>query len=206
MSKQKPIRVRGTDAGKTPGNREKILATALRLFTAQGVDATPTAQISKEANISTGTLFHYFPDKNTLIDQLYLSIKKDLAEVFRTNDDETLPIKQRLNQCMWGYILWGVANPEKVRFLDQFYNSPSICDEVKCQASDDFVWMMELGKAAVREGLLRDLPCEFYKVMVARILNGIWSLIESGSSGLSQEEIIENGLEMLWNQDANSRS
>ena len=55
-----------------PGNREKILDTALRLFTLYGVDATPTSRISKEAGVSTGTLFHYFPDKDKLVGALYL--------------------------------------------------------------------------------------------------------------------------------------
>jgi AcrR family transcriptional regulator len=206
MSKQKSNTTQDEEAGKTSENRKKILATSLRLFTAQGVDATPTAQISKEAGLSTGTLFHYFPDKNNLVEQLYLSIKKEMAGVFRANDDETLPTKQRLEQSLRGYILWGMANPEKVRFLEQFYNSPSICDEGKCQACDDFAWLMKLGKTAIHEGLLRDLPCEFYMVMISRILDGILFLSESRSSGMSQEEIIENGIAMLWNRDTGSQS
>jgi AcrR family transcriptional regulator len=62
-----------------PGNREKILDTALWLFTQYGVDATPTSRISREAGVSTGTLFYYFPDKENLVGALYLSIKKEVA-------------------------------------------------------------------------------------------------------------------------------
>jgi AcrR family transcriptional regulator len=200
MSPWKTCKSTDGPVGNTSGNREKILVTALRLFTTQGVDGTPTAQISKEAVVSTGTLFHYFPDKNYLVDQLYLSIKKELAEVIGRNDDNTLPTKQRLEQCLRGYIAWGVANPQKARFLDQFYNSPGIREEVKQQAFDDFIWMIELSNSAVHEGILQDLPLEFYTVMLSRILNGILTLIESGSCGLSQDEIIENGLMMLWKQ------
>ncbi|MCX6700738.1 MAG: TetR/AcrR family transcriptional regulator [Methanomicrobiales archaeon] len=196
---KKPAKGQDADAGKSPGNREKILATALRLFTAQGVDSTPTAQISRDAGVSTGTPFHYFPDKKSLIDQLYLSIKKKLAEAIRSHDDETLPTKQRLGQCLRGYVAWGVENPEKMQFLDQMYNSPGLCEEVKCQAYDDFAWMLELGDAAVREGVLPDRPREFQVVMLSRILNGILTLIDSKKSGMSQDEIIENGLAMLWN-------
>jgi len=200
MSRKKTGKAPYADIGKSSGKRETILATALMLFTTQGVDATPTAQISREAKVSTGTLFHYFPDKNSLIDQVYLSIKKDLAEAIRDNNDETLLTKQRLETCFRGYITWGVANPEKVRFLDQFYNSPGICDDVKHQAYNDFAWMLELGNAAVREGVLPDLPGEFHLVMFTQILNGILALIESGCPGMSQDEIIENGLAMLWKQ------
>ena len=59
--------------------RGQILEAALRLFTTQGFDATPTAQISKEANVSTGTFFHYFPNKNAILEQLFLLIKKDMS-------------------------------------------------------------------------------------------------------------------------------
>jgi AcrR family transcriptional regulator len=198
MNRESSGRTPASDPGRSSGNREKILATALRLFTLQGVDATPTAQISREAKVSTGTLFHYFLDKNSLIDQVYLSIKKELAEVVRSNDDPTQPTKERIEQCLRGYIIWGVANPEKVRFLDQFYNSPSLGDEVKDQVNDEFAWMFELSDAAVREGILRDLPPEFHAVMISRVINGILTLTASNSTGMSGDEIIENGLAMLW--------
>jgi AcrR family transcriptional regulator len=181
-----------------PKNREKILATALHLFTRYGVDATPTARISRETGVSTGTLFHYFPDKDSLVAQLYVSIKKDLAEAIRTGDDTTLPMKQRLEHCMRRYIEWGVANPEKVQFLDQFENYPGIRDKVMHEAHEDISWIIGLFDAAVREGILPDLPREFQIVMLSRVLNGILALIESGSSGMSQDAIIENGLAMLW--------
>ena len=183
---------------RSSDKRERILAAALRLFTSHGFHGTPTSQISEEARVSTGTLFHYFPNKNTLIDQLYLSIQKEVVEAMRKNDDRSLPTKQRLEQCLRGFIAWGVAHPEKVRFMEQFYNSPSIGDEVKHQAYDEIRWLLEVSDSALREGILRDLPPRFYSVMVLQILNGILALIASGDTGLSPDEIIENGLEMIW--------
>jgi AcrR family transcriptional regulator len=195
---EEPDRSPAPDQARSSGNRGRILTAALRLFTSHGFHATPTAQISKEAHVSTGTLFHYFPDKNTLIDQLYLSIQREVAETFRKDDDPALPTKQRLGQCLRRYIAWGMANPEKVRFMDQFYNSPSIGDEVKNEAYHEFRWLFEVSDAAIREGFLRDLPIGFYSVMVLRILNGILALIASGNTGLSPDEIIEHGLDMIW--------
>jgi AcrR family transcriptional regulator len=187
-----------TDQAGSLGNRERILSAALRLFTSQGFHRTPTAQISREAHVSTGTLFHYFPDKNTLIDQLYLSIQKEVADAIRGHDEPALATKQRLEQCLRGYVAWGMANPEKVRFMEQFYNSPSIGDDVKNQAYQEFRWLFDLSNTAIREGILRDLPPGFYGVMVLRILNGILSLIASRNTGLSPDEIIEHGLGMIW--------
>ncbi|MDD1684593.1 MAG: TetR/AcrR family transcriptional regulator [Methanoregula sp.] len=181
-----------------PKNREKILATALRLFTQYGVDATPTARISKEAGVSTGTLFHYFPDKDTLVGALYLSIKKEMAGAARHDDDPSLPTKERIMHGMRGFIAWGVANPLKIRFLDQCYNYPGIGEDVQEQIYDELSWMAGLMASAIREGLLPDLPFGFHAMMVYQITSGILALIESGESGMSNGEIIENGLAMLW--------
>lgn len=183
-----------------PGNREKILDTALRLFTRYGVDATPTARISREAGVSTGTLFHYFPDKDTLVGALYLSIKKEMAGVVRQNDDPALPIKDRIGNSMRGYIAWGAENPLKVQFLDQCHNYPGIGEDVQKQAYNEFSWMAGLIGAAVREGILPDLPCEFHATMVYQITSGILALIESGTTGMSADDIIDNGLAMFWNR------
>lgn len=104
MNRENSGRGEVSDPGISAGNREKILVTALRLFTLQGVDAISAAQISREAKVSTGTLFHYFPDKAGLIDQVYLSIKKELAEVVRSNDNPMQLTQARIEQCLWGYI------------------------------------------------------------------------------------------------------
>ncbi|GAA1947575.1 helix-turn-helix domain-containing protein [Amycolatopsis minnesotensis] len=45
----------------------EILETALRLFTEQGYDETPIAQIAKEAGVSQRTLFRYFGTKEDLL-------------------------------------------------------------------------------------------------------------------------------------------
>jgi AcrR family transcriptional regulator len=196
-----PRRAGGRPAAEmesVPGNREKILDTALRLFTQYGVDATPTSRISKEAGVSTGTLFHYFPDKDNLVGALYLSIKKEMAGAIRHNDDLSLTTRERIVQGMRGFIAWGVANPLKVRFLDQCYNYPGIGEDVRKQIYDEFSWMAELIASAVREGLVPDLPFEFHAMMVYQITGGILALIESGETGMSPDQIIENGLALLW--------
>lgn len=182
----------------TPGNREKILDTALRLFTRYGVDATPTSRISREAGVSTGTLFYYFPDKDTLVGALYLSIKKELAGAVRHQDALSLPTKERIVHGVQGYIAWGMANPLKVRFLDQCYNYPGIGEDVQRAVYDEFSWMAGLIGAAIDEGIVPDLPVEFHATMVYKITSGILALIESGSTGLPPDEIIGNGLAMLW--------
>jgi len=75
MKKAAEMRGSDTQTGRQPtarqqqaaARREQILKTALKLFAAQGFDATPTRQIAKEAGIAEGLIFHYFPTKASLL-------------------------------------------------------------------------------------------------------------------------------------------
>ena len=60
---KKPAKEPYDEAVQSSDNREKILTTALTLFTERGFFGTPTSLISKEAGVATGTLFFYFPTK-----------------------------------------------------------------------------------------------------------------------------------------------
>jgi len=175
---------------------------ALRLFTTRGFHHTPTARISREAGVSTGTLFHYFPDKNTLVDELYLSIQREVAEAVRARDDGALPTRERLGRCFRAFIAWGARNPGKVTFLNQFYNSPNIGDQVKREAQLEFQWLNEFSDGAIQEGVLRDLPKEFYWVMIPQVLNGILALIRSKRTTLTPDEIIEYGLALILKDES----
>ena len=46
--------------------RQRILVAAQRLFSTAGFDQTSTRDLSSEAGIATGTLFNYFPTKESL--------------------------------------------------------------------------------------------------------------------------------------------
>ena len=47
--------------------KELILQTALRLFSEQGYEATPTNRIAKEAGVSEGLIFRHFENKEGLL-------------------------------------------------------------------------------------------------------------------------------------------
>lgn len=187
------------------GTRDKILKVALDLFITKGFDATPTSQISREANVSTGTLFYYFPNKNSILEQLYLSIKKELSTYLQQRDDFALPTKKRLYTCLKSYVGWTNANPKKTVFLDQFYHSANISKTIKQEAYGEFDRLKEIVEAALHEGILKELPLEFHVVMIEYMMSGLISLANSGKTGLSNDELIAAGLDMLLRPQAGQR-
>ncbi|MEU6389501.1 TetR/AcrR family transcriptional regulator [Streptomyces sp. NPDC046939] len=60
-------------------NREKILAAAVRVFTAQGLDAHLEG-IAKEAGVGSATLYRNFPTRQALIEAVYRNEVARLCE------------------------------------------------------------------------------------------------------------------------------
>ncbi|MFF3724144.1 TetR/AcrR family transcriptional regulator [Streptomyces erythrochromogenes] len=60
-------------------NREKILATAARLFTEQGLDAQ-MERIAKEAGVGSATLYRNFPTREALVEAVYRNELAHLCE------------------------------------------------------------------------------------------------------------------------------
>ncbi len=53
---------------KREETRRKVIAAALKLFQQVGLDAATMEQIAEEADIAKGTLYHYFPVKEAILD------------------------------------------------------------------------------------------------------------------------------------------
>ncbi len=76
--------MRVTDPEKHQAKKQMILDAAKRCFAEQGFHQTSTAQICTEAQISTGSLFHYFPSKKSIIAALFEEDRQQTQELIAT--------------------------------------------------------------------------------------------------------------------------
>ncbi|MEU2680503.1 TetR/AcrR family transcriptional regulator [Streptomyces sp. NPDC007107] len=72
--------MRTVDPAKHQARRRHILDAATGLFAAKGYERTTTAEICKAAGISTGSLFHYFPNKRAIFLAVFDEEGDDKAE------------------------------------------------------------------------------------------------------------------------------
>lgn len=70
--------------------REKVLDTALRLFTNKGYFNTSMRDITRESEVSTGSIYHYFKDKEGVAAALYQDLIArmcdELQNIVETHD------------------------------------------------------------------------------------------------------------------------
>jgi AcrR family transcriptional regulator len=62
---------------KKEKTKQKIITVAIHLFKQHGFDATTMEQIAEEADIAKGTLYNYFPAKETIISEYVQRSFKD---------------------------------------------------------------------------------------------------------------------------------
>jgi len=75
-------RKRGRPVGPTAQGvaaRQRLYATALRLIAARGYEATTLRDIAKEASVSVGLLYRYFPSKQAVVIALYDELSAEYA-------------------------------------------------------------------------------------------------------------------------------
>ena len=75
--------------------REELISKSFDLFAQKGYGSITMRQIAKELEVSTGTLYHYFPSKQALFEQLVEAIaQNDINQALKELDGkETLQEK-----------------------------------------------------------------------------------------------------------------
>lgn len=68
--------------------KERILTSALRLFTEKGFEGTPIPDLAKDAGIGAGTIYRYYKNKEELVNELYRFWKNKLRETLAENYPE----------------------------------------------------------------------------------------------------------------------
>lgn len=76
--------------------RREILQVATKLFVKQGFEATSMNQIVEQVGISKGLIYHYFTDKDNLIEQVIANLVQDALEKVEAKSKNTTDFCKRL--------------------------------------------------------------------------------------------------------------
>lgn len=101
---------------KTGNKKECILAAATALVATHGT-AVSVRQIAEQAEVAHGTVFLYFSNKDTLLDELHACLRASVLASMAPTDAGQAGLRERLRACWNGYIDWALAHPQEYRAL-----------------------------------------------------------------------------------------
>lgn len=79
---------RATSSGPASERRDHLVKLAAELFARKGFQATTVREIAVEAGILSGSLYHHFDSKETIVDEVLSTFLKDLIGRYRAALDQ----------------------------------------------------------------------------------------------------------------------
>jgi AcrR family transcriptional regulator len=101
---------------KSERSRRQVLDAALELFSHHGYRATSVREIADAAGVSTGNVYHHFPDKEAIFNTL-------LAELWEVADTRRFPFRRALvaGQFPDNLEALGTAARETIKEFRQYF-------------------------------------------------------------------------------------
>lgn len=110
------------DAGK----KEAIYQATIRLIQENGLHSTPMSLIAKEANVAAGTIYLYFKNKEELLNQLYLKLKREYNDALLEGLGGQTSVRESFEHVWRNALKFQLTYTAKFSFMEQFKNSPYI--------------------------------------------------------------------------------
>lgn len=102
---------------KKQETRQRLLESGWRLFREQGYDDTTVAEIAEAADVAKGTLFNYFPTKESLLDQIGLWRIDLLGDRLLEVQDAPESVLGRIKLMMKAMVEEFTADPSLARHM-----------------------------------------------------------------------------------------
>ena len=153
---------------RNPGHRDALLAAATRVFAAEGLGAS-TSAIARDAGVSAGTLFVYFETKSTLVNDLYVALKTEMAR--RATED--LPAgstpREQLRSMWCHWVAWATDQPDKRRALAHLGVAEEVTGDSRRAVHAAYADIAETVAGIVADGPMRELPLGFAMTLMSAI-------------------------------------
>jgi AcrR family transcriptional regulator len=181
---------------KSADKRNAILDAAVTTFAARGVWTTPTAAISKAAGVAEGTLFTYFATKEVLVNELYLVLKRDLAQALMSTFPQTADVRTKVRHIWNHYVRWGMAYPEKFKVMAQLSVSNQVTEESRAAGAVLLAELEKLFKDCIKRKVIRNYPVHFIGAMLSGLAETTMGFV--AQAGRSRTDYCAAGFDIFW--------
>lgn len=183
--------------------KQHLLDTALRLFVEYGFHGTPTGRIAKEAGLSSGTLFYFFPTKDDLVTSLYVNIKGRMIASILASIEEKTTVRQLIKGYYQTSLFWALENPVEFDFTSQFSNSPYLLRVAAKEIESHTTPFLDIIRRGIKEGSLKNLHPELIFALIRGQAFSIHQYIRESQGELQGDsKIIDTSFLLLWDMIA----
>ena len=184
-----------TPTNVPPGQiREKVLGASLVLFTQRGYFNTSVPDIARAAQVSVGSIYHYFKDKEDVARALYVGLMEGLQGELGRIAQRHATAHDRCHAVMAMLFELTESNREAMDFMLYAKHREFLPSERPVCSSKPFETMREFVKNGMIHGEIRKID-----VMVATscLFGGAIRLITARLDGVLAEPLPDK-MESVW--------
>jgi AcrR family transcriptional regulator len=178
--------------------RERLLQAALRLFAANGIQNTSTAEIAAEAKVASGTLFLYFPTKQHLVNELVILVSKQEAEHINSLLNPSMSVRDTFVTIWDGSIRWLLEHPEVFQYSQQVRHSGLVSEAATQESGKYFSFYYETIQRGLQEGSIKPYPIDLIGGFLYQDIVAVMNHIRMQPDQNEITETIQKGFDLFW--------
>lgn len=137
--------------------REKVLETALTLFSESGYFNTSIHDIRREAGVSTGAIYHHFQNKETLARSLYDSLLLQMNTAIENTSSNKVGCLKKSRAIVETMFDLTMEHPRNMQFVLLAQHREYLPDEAPICSSKPFLAMKKIVIDGISNGEVRDM-------------------------------------------------
>lgn len=149
--------------------KAELINAAVEIATTSGIASLSMEKVRSKVGVSNGSLFHHFPNKDSLIASMYVQIVGE----YQTKISDVIDHEQVAEAVIQGmvekHVQWVKSNPQKAKLLSSLGKSalPSTAiDTLGEMNKASFGYMYAWKEQATIKGALKPMPDEIFLALV----------------------------------------
>jgi AcrR family transcriptional regulator len=138
----------------------------LRLVVEQGIQNTPMSQLAKEAGVAAGTIYHHFPSKEFLINELYLDSKEAFGKAIMVNFTQDKSYREKFEIVARNIYDFYVDHEINFLFSEQISRSTLITAENRRLGELNYMPILEFLELGIKLKELRGMEVELMAQLI----------------------------------------
>lgn len=179
--------------------KEQLLETALKLYVTEGL-AVPSLRIAREAGVATPILLDCYPEKQDIVDALYLRLQEEIDTVFLEAGALDAGETREVMAAAWAsYARWAIAHPQRHQALRLLTAPGVLSHKLASEPGGAFKLFGRAVERGIKKGWIADIGFEYVsQLMTAQIEVSIAQAAAYQLKGKTLDGHIQLGFGIFW--------
>jgi len=187
-----------SSVSKSQIKREALVRATINLVNNHGFHAAPMSKIAKMAEVSPGTIYLYFENKQDLVNQAYIEVKAAFSKFAFKDYKADFSVEKGFENIWKNIAEFKLTEVEEAMFLSQCDNTPIIDEPSRMEGLKHLQPLLDLWERGKKEGIIK--PVSSY-MLYAFSIYPIAFLMNMQKRKLYEltSAHVDEAYEMAWN-------